>query len=289
MRVLARIAMLLLLWGCSGSDILKLTRPLADLDFARRCAELAGLTVYAPAERGGVLSDNPNLGQNLWLLFDVGADFVEFDRRVWEDDAAFVAEWGTFSIGPAIWRLERKPAGDAACTIFDRWLTRLAQPGSNAMSMSERWRNRASYRGQCLAVSIRPASETRADGASYDAPLVYYLHSDGASLGNVGSRCYLGSDRRSTLVGRWGRRILELRTLGMAESNRCVIAHRPNLATLATCGDPNDTDLVRGHAIFYGHTRADRLDRELEDQRCSDAGACWRQPAAVVRNAEAHL
>jgi hypothetical protein len=285
MRAVVRIAALLLLCGCSGSNWLSITRPLADAAFARRCAETAGVIDITPVGAGGVVSDNPNLGANLWVLFDAGADFVEFERRVRDDDHAFVAEWSPAPPSDAIWRLERKPAGDPACATFDRWLNRMTRTREAARPITGRWLSRAAYRGQCLSVAIRDAHGTPLVQPRYEAP-VYYLREDGAPTGLIGSDCYSGSDRRSLLVDEFGRRILELRTLVMRESNRCIIALRPRLTALAACGDPTDVDLIQRRVVFYPTpTEDDRMRLGIEDGRCGAAGLCWRQPATAIRKA----
>lgn len=282
MRLLSALA-LLLLWGCSGSTVEQATRPLADAAFAHLCADTGGVTLTAPAIAGGVNSDNPNLGSNLWLLFDAGADFVEFRRRAYAgEDSALVAEWGTVPTGAAIWRVERKPAGHPACATFERWLERVSHTRFNYDAVPARWLNRSSYGNQCLSVRLRPATagvQSNADG--YSVP-IYDLREDGAPLGQVGSPCFQGSERRTILTLN-GQRILEVRTYRMSESNRCEIAYAPRFTVLASCGDPNESDLFMGRRVFYANTLDGRLRWAGEGERCGEAGRCWRERPAVVR------
>lgn len=286
MRLLAPFALLFALLGCSPIDWLSITRPLAENEFAQRCAQSAGLTMSRPAFSGGVRSDNPNLDSNLWLLFDAGADFVEFNRTgpFEEDpDPAFIAEWGALPESAVVaWRLERRPAGDPACAAFERWLARMQHTPEKDRPLRGRWLQRASYRDHCLLVRFRPETETHAITPDYPIP-IYYFREDGASLGDIGSACYDGSERRSAVADGYGRRILELRTYTLREGNGCIIDGVHFL--IASCGDPDDTDLVQGKRIFYpsptpGHDTG--IDMSVHEERCMAKGACWRHAAPVV-------
>jgi hypothetical protein len=142
----------LLLASCSQiSDAAEqFFRSFAKDRFERLCADRSGLNIDTRSGIGGVVSDNPNLGQNLWLLFDFDLPFVEFERRAL-DDAAFVREWGPIPSGGAVWHVERRPSGDAACATFEAWLRRVSREDFGYDALPARWRTREAYGDGCLA------------------------------------------------------------------------------------------------------------------------------------------
>lgn len=233
----------LLLGGCMNpSDaVMGVSRWLAKNEFAQLCDRRAGLEADARSEIGGVLSDRPNIGENLWLLFDFGLPFVEFERRPSTSGEALIREWGPLpSASRAIWRLEMRPTGDAACATFDAWLARVAAEDSESDAIPERWRERAAYGDACLAISFH-ASVTDADDP---AARSYFLHTDIGRIARV--NCHNVYETRYALVDRSGRRALTINALRLTDS-RC---HTGLSQQIATCGDPIANDLSRGETWF---------------------------------------
>jgi len=204
--------------------------------FERLCHERGGVQAAAPFGFGGVRSDNPNLGYNLWLLFDFGAPFVEFDRRS-GDDERLIREWGLPPTAGATWRLERRPAGDDSCGVFNRWLARVSHDEFGYRALPGRWRNAAAFRGQCLSVTFRPIAVAEVDRV---APR-YLLHIDAGRIRQWG--CDDVRERRYALVDQWGRRSLVINERELVEQ-RCHV-DGPNIP-VASCGSPVESDLSNG-------------------------------------------
>lgn len=235
----------LLLVSCSQfSEVaILLSRSLAENRFERLCAERGGLAIDTRSGIGGVVSDSPNIGQNLWLLFDFGLPFVEFERRA-PEDALLVREWGPIPGGGAVWRMERRPAGDAACAAFEVWLRRVSQEDFGYDALPDRWREHAAYGGACLALKFRALETSPPAEFGADSPR-HFLRSDAGRIERIG--CYDAHERRYALVDRWGRRAFTVNSLSLRDF-RCHVDGPGE--QVASCGNPITDDLSGNRAWF---------------------------------------
>jgi hypothetical protein len=216
---------------------------LAKNRFERLCADRGGLHIDARSGIGGVVSDDPNLGQNLWLLFDFDLPFVEFERRAL-DDAVFVREWGPIPSGGAVWRVERRPAGDAACATFEAWLRRVSQEDFGYDALPARWRAHDAYGDACFALEFRAIETSPQADFAVDSPR-YFLRSDAGRVERIG--CYDAYERRYALVDRWGRRAFTVNALSLRDF-RCHVDGPGE--QIATCGNPVTNDLSGDQTWF---------------------------------------
>jgi hypothetical protein len=244
---LSAIGAALLLVSCSqlSDAALQVSKLLAENRFERLCAERGGLEIDTRSGIGGAVSDNPNIGQNLWLIFDFGLPFVEFERRAApDDDALLVREWGPIPRGGAVWRVERRPAGDAACATFEAWLGRVSQEEFGYDALPTRWRERAAYGGACFALEFHALETSSQAELGADSPR-YFLRSDAGRVERIG--CYDAHERRYALVDRWGRRAFTVNALSLRDF-RCHVDGPGE--EVASCGNPI-TDDVSGKRAWF--------------------------------------
>lgn len=241
----------LLLGSCSemSGAIAGVSTWLAKNRFASLCAERGGLEIGSRSGIGGVRSDNPNIGQNLWLLFDFDLPFVEFERRASDDDELLVREWGPLPSGAAVWRVERRPREDAACAIFEAWLARVSEEDFGYDALPARWRERAPYGDACLALTFQ-TPEASPQVEPWEGGPRYFLRTDGGRIERVG--CHDAYERRYALVDRWGRRAFVVNALALRDF-RCHVGGPGQ--QVASCGDPIAGDLSGGRIWFVDDSR----------------------------------
>lgn len=210
--------------------------------------EAAWKLVRVP-ELAELRSDNPNIGQNLWLLFDFDLPFVEFERRASDDDELLVREWGPLPSGAAVWRVERRPREDAACAIFEAWLARVSEEDFGYDALPARWRERAPYGDACLALTFQ-TPEASPQVEPWEGGPRYFLRTDGGRIERVG--CHDAYERRYALVDRWGRRAFVVNALALRDF-RCHVGSPGQ--QVASCGDPIAGDLSGGRIWFVDDSR----------------------------------
>lgn len=221
----------------------------AQQQFNELCARKAGLTINDTGALGGVEASTERVDEALWLLFDVGAPFVELERTTGINGEEDMRQWGPLVSDPVqLWRFERKPEGDPSCKPFRAWLETQRAAKDLYIKASGRWLDPASYHGQCVKFTSAPLSAKTAYGYTPDS-IVYRVQEESFFLQRVGG-CGTTSQTNRSFVSAGGRRLFQIRSLNFVVAEGCLTSIDGWSNRGDYCGAPTKENLFQGKTIL---------------------------------------